>query len=159
MCLRRPNIHKYNIIWKITRLQVGRNAWGAPVCLALGPSPHKAFIAEQALQGVSILSQHAKVSILPPKISVIPIFQHMQVSMAGVVPSERGGSLHQCFPLYRFYWASKLFFKAKPGMFQLAAGLGQPQSQLLQPWHWRRWDSGAALCPLAPGGHWGAACT
>ena len=35
------------------RLKVGRNAWGAAVCLATEPSPHFATIAEEALQGVS----------------------------------------------------------------------------------------------------------
>ena len=37
-----------------TRLKVGRNAWGAPVCLALETSPHFASIAEEALKGVGV---------------------------------------------------------------------------------------------------------
>ena len=33
-------------------LKVGRQAWGAPVCLALGSLPHMAQIEEQAIKGV-----------------------------------------------------------------------------------------------------------
>ena len=43
-----------------------------------------------------------------------------------------------------------------PGSPQPAVGLEQPKSELLQPWHRRRWTPGFALCTLAPGRHRGA---
>ena len=51
----------------------------------------------------------------------------MQVSMAGVVPSERGGSLHQCFPLYRFYWASNFCSRPNLACFSLLLALDNPK--------------------------------
>merc|ERR1712130_54221 len=85
-------------------LQVGRNTWGAPVCLALGPSPHTAWIA-QALQGVS---------------------------MNGLVPPERGGAVHQCFPLYSLLLALN---KSKVNYFSLDIEGAELQVLRSVPWH------------------------
>ena len=68
--------------------------------------------------------------------------------MAGVVPPERGGAVHQCFPLYRCDSPGGQVlttvdppyhdFTLKPDSSQPAVGLEQPESELLQPRHRRR---------------------
>jgi len=88
-------------------LNAGRNVWGSPVCLALRPSPHFAFFANQALPGVS---------------------------MSGLVLDNQEGDAvaHQCFPLY-----SLLLAIGNPKVNYFSLDIEGAELQVLQsvPWH------------------------
>ena len=129
-------------------MKVGRRAWGSPVCLALGRSPHLALIAFQALPTMVCILRQYPVQENCRKI----LFQE---SMAGLVPTQHEFN-HQCFPLYRFATEPHSMFWNCIAILSLLSAMGNPKvNYSFESWHRRSWTSSVALNSLAPGWHWG----